>query len=63
LLLRGKGSSLDRVIALSFIVNLLNYRVKRKIALCSYVTLYNSSVFRIEVLNREDKLVDNAFVR
>jgi hypothetical protein len=61
LFLCSEGSSLDRVIASSFIVNLLNYRVKRKIALYSYIASYDLSVFRIGVLNREDELVDDAF--
>jgi hypothetical protein len=57
LLLSGKGGSFNRVIALSFIVNLLYYRVKCEVTLRAHVASYDSRVVRVGLLNREDELV------
>lgn len=57
LLLGSKGGSFNRIVASSFIVDLLYYRVECKVSLRAHVASYDSRVVRVGLLNCKDELV------
>jgi len=59
LLIAGKGCGLNWVVATGLIVKLVNNRVKGKTAISAKVSSDCTSVFRVRVFDREDKLVQH----
>jgi hypothetical protein len=57
LFLGGKGGSLDRVIAASFVVDLLYHRVEFEVAFRAHIASYDLHVVRVGLFDCEDKLV------
>jgi hypothetical protein len=63
IVLSGKGSCLNRIVAASFVVKLVDKEIKGNVFTLAKITADISRFVRIGVLNSEDKLVYNALLR
>jgi hypothetical protein len=61
--LSSKGSCLNRIVAASFVVELVDEEIKCNDLVLAEITADISRFVRIGVLNSEDKLVYNALLR
>jgi hypothetical protein len=61
--LSGKGSCLNRIVAASFVVELVDKEIKGDVFTLAKITADVSRFVRVGVLNGEDKLVYNALLR